>query len=46
MAFAGRYYNDKTRISSFYGRCLLGCTNKFYKPIFSDKMFGISDLKT
>ena len=46
LGFTGRFYNNKTRLSSLLGVCLSVSLDKFCKPIFTDKMFGISDLRT
>ncbi|MFC2674244.1 MAG: hypothetical protein ACFN1E_07510 [Prevotella melaninogenica] len=46
LGFTGRFYNNKTRLSSLLGVCLSVSLDKFRKPVFTDKMFVISDLKT
>lgn len=44
--FTGRYSYNKIRICSLLGVCLSVNIDKFCKPVFTDKMFVISDLKT
>ena len=44
--FTGRYSYNKIRICCLLGVCLSVNIDKFCKPVFTDKMFVISDLKT
>ena len=46
LGFTGRFYNNKTRLSSLLEVYLSVSIDKFCKLIFTDKMFGISDLRT
>ena len=46
LGFTGRYSYNKIRICSLLGVCLSVSLDKFRKPVFTDKMFVISDLKT
>ena len=46
LGFTGRFYNNKTWLSSLLGVCLSVSLDKFCKLIFTDKMFVISDLRT
>ena len=46
LSFIGRYSYNKIRICGLLGVCLLVSIDKFCKPVFTDKMFVIPDLKT
>ena len=46
LGFTGRFYNNKTWLSSLLGVCLSVSLDKFCKLIFTDKMIVISDLRT
>ena len=46
LGFTGRYFYNKKSIRSLLGVCLSVSIDKFCKPVFTDKMFVISDLKT
>lgn len=46
LSFMGCYSYNKIRICSLLGVCLLVSIDKFCKPVFTDKIFVIPDLKT
>ena len=46
LSFIGCYSYNKIRICGLLGVCLLVSIDKFCKPVFTDKMFVIPDLKT
>ncbi len=46
LSFIGCYSYNKIRICSLLGVYLSVCLDKFCKPVFTDKMFVIPDLKT
>ena len=46
LSFMGCYSYNKIRICSLLGVCLLVSIDKFCKPVFTDKMFVVPDLKT
>ena len=46
LSFMGCYSYNKIRTCSLLGVCLLVSIDKFCKPVFTDKMFVVPDLKT
>ena len=46
LSFIGRYSYNKIRICSLLGVCLSVNIDKFCKPVVTDKMFVVPNLKT